>query len=254
MHKILGDYAAPASVESFIHKRSEKDRTRSVARLVGKRLIFAQETDDGSRLSEQAVKSFTGSDAISFRELFEEETTTIPTWHIHLAVNDRPQIRGTDIGIWRRVKLVPWTYRFTGAAQRPRAEVEDELWEERAGILNWLLFGLAQWRDNGLQEPNAVKAATNEYQQESDKLTDWIADRCVENPAAITKTNDLYVDYRDWCKQTGNLPYPQVKFGKELGARGFRSERPSHGDYRHKTVRHGIGLNANPNNWVDFEE
>jgi integrase len=60
--------------------------------------------------------------------------------------------------------------------------------------------------DEKLQDPDAVKAATNEYQQESDKLPDWIADRCVESPAAITKANDLYVDYRDWCKQTGNRP------------------------------------------------
>lgn len=66
----------------------------------------------------------------------------------------------------------------------------------------------------GLQEPDAVKAATNEYQQESDRIPDWIADRCVENPEAITKAGDLYVDYRDWCKQTGNRPHPQAKSGK----------------------------------------
>ena len=251
MHKILGDYAAPASVEAFIHKRSEQDRTRSVATLLGKRLIYAQETDDGSRLSEQAIKSFTGSDAISYRHLFAEEATTLPTWHIHLAVNEKPQIRGTDIGIWRRVKLIPWNHRFTGAGQRPRAEVEDELLAERAGILNWLLFGLAQWRDNGLQEPDAVKAATNEYQQESDTLADWIGDECILKPEAITKAGDLFVAYREWCKRTGNRPHSQSKFGRELETRGYRKERPTHGDYRFKTVRHGIGLNANPAQWVE---
>lgn len=105
-----------------------------------------------------------------------------------------------------------------------------------------------------MPEPDEVKITTNEYQQESDNLPDWITDRCVVNPAAITKVGDSYVDYRDWCKQTRKRPHAQAKFGREIGPRGFRSERPSHGNYLHKTVRNGIGLNAHPNNWVDPED
>ena len=128
----------------------------------------------------------------------------------------------------------------------------DELLAERAGILNWLVVGLEQWRR--LQEPDAVKVATNEYQKESDTLADWIGDECILNPAAITMATDLFVAYREWCKRTGNRPWSQTKFGRELEARGYRRERPTQGDYRFKTVRYGIGLNSNPNNWVEFEK
>jgi len=31
-------------------------------------------------------------------------------------------------------------------------------------------------------------------------------------------------------------------FGRELERLGFRSERPSDGRYRHRTIRRGIGL------------
>ena len=239
---VLGHYAGPGNVGSFVNKKQEGDRSRAVASMVGKRLIFAQETDDGCRLSEQAVKEFTGSDPVAYRRLYQEEAITFPTWHIHLAVNERPQIRGTDNGIWRRVKLVPWNHRFSGEDQRKREDIHAEFMEERSGILNWLLMGLTDWRMRGLQEPESVKVAINEYREESDTIAAWIADECHIHPQAVTRATELYTAYREWCRRTGHRAFTQNKFGRELESRGFRKEKPTHGEYRRAVVRHGIEL------------
>ena len=40
-----------------------------------------------------------------------------PTWKIGLCTYYKPTVRGTDFGIWRRIKLVPFDRVFKGAAQ-----------------------------------------------------------------------------------------------------------------------------------------
>ena len=238
--EMMGDYSGSAAIESFVHQRNEADRTRAVVGLIGKRLAFAQETDEACKLSEQAVKALTGSDPITFRRLYEEETETFPTWHIHLAVNERPQIRGTDHGIWRRVKLVPWNHQFDKAEERKRSVVIDEFMAEAPGILNWLLAGFTDWMANGLQEPAAVLAATEDYREESDVLGDWVADDCETGPRLMTPAVDLFTAYREWCKRCGLRPFTRTRFGTEMTKRGFLAERPKEGGYRDKTIRLGI--------------
>ena len=94
----------------------------------------------------------------------------------------------------------------------------------------------------GLQEPDSVKVAVAEYREESDTIAAWIADECHIHPQAVTRATDLYTAYREWCKRTGHRAFTQNKFGRELESRGFRKEKPTHGEYRRAVVRHGIEL------------
>lgn len=48
-------------------------------------------------------------------------------------------MRHLDEGVWRRMKLVPFTVSIP--KERRDQHLEDKLWEERSGILNWLLDG-----------------------------------------------------------------------------------------------------------------
>lgn len=242
LHRVFGTYAGPAPVEILLARRQDGDREIGVAKLAGKRLAFAQEADDGVRLSEATVKALTGSDPLTGRFLYQNNFEVMPTWHLHLAVNDRPSIRGTDHGIWRRVTLVPWSHTFTDAEKRPRATVEAELLAEGPGILNWLLDGYESWRADGLRPPAAVDAATSEYRSESDSVRAWIADACTVEAAAETPATDLFVNYRDWCRRAGDRGVSQTKFGRTLDALGHGKELPRSGQYRDRTVRMGLRI------------
>jgi putative DNA primase/helicase len=244
LNSVMGTYSGPAPIEVLLTKRNGDDRELGAAKLCGLRLAFAQEADDGARLSEAAVKALTGSDMVTGRNRYENSFAFMPTWHIHMAVNDKPTIRGTDHGIWRRVTLVPWLHTFAGAGQRSRAEVEAELLSEGSGILNWLLAGYTAWRATGLQPPEAVTAATASYRADSDSVRAWIADACATEPTAMAGATDLFSDYTIWCHKAGYRSVSQNKFGRTLDTMGHTKERPSSGDFRSKVVRIGLRLSG----------
>jgi putative DNA primase/helicase len=89
-----------------------------------------------------------GSSRIRARRLYENSFEFDPTYKIWLDCNHLPHIRSTHLGIWRRVKRI----RFLVAipeGERDR-NLEAKLKAESSGILNWMLRGLAMWREEGM--------------------------------------------------------------------------------------------------------
>ena len=240
--KVMGSYAGPVSASVFVSNGNDRDRDTKTAQLVGKRLAFAQEADDGSRLSESSVKSMTGSDVCTARYLYQNPFEVNPTWHIHLAVNHRPAIKGRDAGIWRRVLLTPWRATFDGEAKRDRAQIEAELFSEGAGILNWMIEGFQRWREEGLRPPSAVQAETSNYRNASDSIAAWMAEECFTGESAATGSTDLFVSYKEWCYRAGFEALTQTSFGRALEEMGFEKDRPTQGLHRNKVVRKGLGI------------
>ena len=60
----------------------------------------------------------------------------------------------------------------------------EKLKKEADGILRWAVEGCLMWQREGLNPPDVVKAATEEYRQEMDALSEFIADRCFVNETA----------------------------------------------------------------------
>jgi putative DNA primase/helicase len=106
---VLGeDYAIKANRDLFM-ARKQDNHPAQLARLFGKRLVVALETHEGARLDEGLVKELTGGDPICARRMREDPWQFVPTHKAILVTNHKPEIRGTDEGIWRRQRLVPFT-------------------------------------------------------------------------------------------------------------------------------------------------
>ena len=56
-----------------------------------------------------------------------------------MAVNHQPEIRGTDKGIWRRVRLIPFGVEISEEQQDQK--LLEKLIEEALGILAWVVRG-----------------------------------------------------------------------------------------------------------------
>jgi putative DNA primase/helicase len=114
-------------------KRNNDSTTNDIARLRGTRFVTTTETEQGKRLSEHLIKQVTGTDHMTARVLYGEYFDFVPTFKIFMATNHKPVIRGTDHGIWRRIKLIPFT--TTIANEKQDKHLEQKLLEEKAGII-----------------------------------------------------------------------------------------------------------------------
>lgn len=141
----------------------------------GSRLVFTAETNRGGRLNESMVKLLTGGDEISARGMHKDPVTFKPEALIFMATNHKPEIQGTDDGIWGRVKLIEWRESFKG---REDFGLEDRLKAEAPGIIDWALDGAAEWYRGKLREPERMQADARHFRAESDFfgtfIPDWI--------------------------------------------------------------------------------
>lgn len=243
--EILGDYAAPIPADVLVTAAGERDREKSVARLVGRRLCYAQEPDEGGKLAEGSLKAITGGDRLTARLEWERARVVTPTWHVHVCMNQLPQVRGTDYGLWRRLHIVRWGRTFSPEEQRPRAEIEKELLAEAPGIFRWLCDGFSAWRKGGLRPPSCVTTLTERYRQYSDSVSRWLAsDEVARDDGAVTPAGELYAAYCRYCIEEGCHAVTQAMFGRSLEGNGITKERPKAGPWRDTTVRVGVRLSA----------
>jgi putative DNA primase/helicase len=212
------DYATEAAPDLLLAKGNEHPTER--AQLFRRRVVFTNETDKGRRLAESFVKAITGRDPINCRRLYENHWRFWPTHKIILATNHRPEVRGTDHGIWRRLKLIPFGVVIPDHEQDKT--LPDKLRGEFPGILAWMVKGCLEWQANGLQYPDEVTAATAEYRAREDVLARFLSDRCITGPGMRSKASQLMTAYVEWCGQTGERPVKQKEFGERMTERGFQ--------------------------------
>lgn len=217
------DYAGGVAPSLLSAERKDTHPT-ALANLFGKRVAVTHETDSGSRLAEGVVKQATGGDRLTARRMREDFWEFTPTHTLFLATNSKPVVRGTDDGIWRRLRLIPFKVQIP-AAEQDRT-LGDRLRTEAPAILAWLVAGARDWYQHGLGEPEAVVEATQTYRGESDLIGEFLASRCVVESRAAVKAKDLYETFATWHREeVGGDPPTQTTFGRRLSDRGFDRHR-----------------------------
>ena len=219
---LMGDLGHKARAQILM--QDEHGRVpNEVAALAGKRLVVASELADGGRLNEGLIKDLTGGDTMSARFLYGEPFTFKPTFKLWLYGNHKPPIHGTDDGIWRRVRLIPFE------VQIPEGERDTtlpaKLRAELPGILSWALRGWQDYQQDGLPTPAAVRAATASYRSESDVLGKFLDDRCDLADGMTAEAGKLYTAYTEWATENGVRAQSNVRFAKALTERGFTKEK-----------------------------
>jgi P4 family phage/plasmid primase-like protien len=233
--KLIGrTYAIKASPELLLAKKGEAHPTER-ADLFGKRLVFCIETEAGRRLAEAIVKEMTGGDTMRARRMREDFWEFVPTHHIWLASNHKPAVWGTDKGIWRRIKLLPFVVSIPPDQQD--LNLKDKLRGELSGILNWALEGCRQWQRGGMKEPEKVSLATEGYKEEEDVVGEFIASYCERRAGCTITVHQLWRAYLEVRK---DAPLSQRTFSMRMRDAGFVSERFTAG--LHKGLSYYSGL------------
>lgn len=176
-------------------------------------------------MNESLVKSLTGGEPMLVRNLHKDFFEFRPIFKLILSGNHKPTIDGGDHGIWRRVCIVPWDVSIARNEQRPMADVLAEFWEERSGILNWILEGTQRYFTNGLIIPAKVRAATDSYREEMDPVANFIRDCLVEERGAKVQARPMYQAYCEWCDENAVRPFKETGFARLMSAKGMQRQR-----------------------------
>jgi putative DNA primase/helicase len=230
VQNILGDYAATAQTETFTRQNADKI-SNDIARLRGTRFVTAAETEQGKRLYEPVIKQITGNDKLTARFLYSEYFSFQPAFKLFMATNHKPNIKGTDYGIWRRIRLIPFT--TTVSPENQDMELESKLLREASGILNWLVEGATRWKRERLVTPELITSATDEYRGEMDVIGNFIKEVCVQYPPASIRVRELFKAYQDWCAENNEYANTERFFSLRLKEMGFKQTRTSEARFWH---------------------
>ncbi len=230
MAETLGDYAGTAAPGLMAASKSDRHPTE-IASLMGRRMVTAHESAENVVLREDFIKQATGDDRLEARWMRGDFFGFSPTHKLQLLTNHKPQVKGTDPGIWRRVLLVPYGAAFGTAAQVEAGThtglrdlgLMEALRGELEGILAWRVRGAVEWASGGgLAAPAAVRAASDAYRSEQDRVGQFVAECCERGVGAefmeplTDAMGGLYPAYVSWCKDGGVFALSKARFTDDV--------------------------------------
>lgn len=242
---LFGPISTVTDWSSFEQKKNGAGGPRpDLVRLRGARLVTVNEADARASIDEAQIKRMASGDMITARGLNKDDIEFYPNFLLQMATNAKPDIRGADEGIWRRVKLIPWT-RFFAEHEQDHTLIET-LKREAEGILAWAVRGAVEWYATGLQEPERVRGATRDYREAADILGGFIDEVAHGGWLAREENKKVpsawaYSLYKKWAltqSYTERDMLSQKKFKAALEERGFNAKRTSTG-----TVFLGLAAN-----------
>lgn len=250
MQKILGNYAHSANINTFLDTGAQSGSAPNpdIMAMDGKRFVFTAEPKKYAKIDENKVKTFTGEDSLSGRDLHEKGQRNFdPCFKLFISANNMLKLDMDEYSIKRRVIVIPFNH--TVKESQIDKHLVDNLLKEAPAIMNWLLEGVKAWKKEGLKThwsdqndglasgyPSLVVDAIRKYETESDNVLRWIEDDCtLEDDTARLTNKELYADYRQWCINNGEKPEKSNWWSRAMGKHGF--ER-----WRNKTVKGFKGI------------
>lgn len=218
--KVLGDYGCASRPETIAMKSytNGSQPSEDVARLAGVRFVNIPEPGKGMVLDAAKVKAMTGNDTLNARFLHENSFDFQPQFKIYVNTNFLPVINDMTLFSSDRIIIIPFDRHFD--EQSRDTTLKRRFAEEgvQSAILNWLLEGYRLLQKEGLYLPQSVKAATDRYQHDSDKMVLFFEDNLVEDATAEEPTSKVYARYKGWCQENGCYPESMKNFKQGLQA------------------------------------
>ncbi|MEM9109139.1 MAG: phage/plasmid primase, P4 family [Planctomycetota bacterium] len=227
IQNMMGEYAIQAPPDLLTARGQGPAHPCDIADLHGARLAVDSEVGQNIRMDEAKAKRLTGGDRVKGRPLFKDFIEFDPTFKLAATVNDKPKVPGDDDALYRRMHLVPFIIQIP--AEQQDKHLPEKLKREASGILRWAVEGCLEWARDGLQPPQCVVDATEEYRSEMDSVGTFIGDACSVGKGLEIQAGNLYNAYEYWASKSGLDPMTKTMFGKTIKKRGFKQKRGSKG-------------------------
>ena len=218
--KVLGEYGCTSRAETIAMKNytNGSQPSEDVARLAGVRFVNISEPTKGMVLDAAKIKAMTGNDTLNARYLHENSFDFQPQFKIYVNTNYLPVINDMTLFSSDRIIIIPFDRHFDEQTRDTSLKQKFAEAEVQSAILNWLLEGYRLLRKEGLRLPKSVKAATERYQHDSDKMVLFFEDKLVADDTAEELTATVYARYKGWCKDNGCYAEGMKNFKQGLEA------------------------------------
>jgi putative DNA primase/helicase len=186
-------------------------------------MVVSTENEIHQKIAEGLVKQLSAGDTVVARELYKPEREYVPQLKLFMLTNHKPTVEGGNEAIWRRIFPIPFTV-IIPQEERDHKLLE-KLQQEAEGVLAWAVRGCLDWQSQGLNPPNIVQQAKQDYRDESDSVALFMK-ACCERIANETVTkNHLHVAYQGWCRDAGYDAIKPRSFGSWLKKAGYKDDR-----------------------------
>lgn len=227
--RVLGNYSGKISAEALTMncKRNVKPE---MAELKGKRLIIASELEEGTRLNTGMVKQLCSTDPIQAEKKYKDPFSFDPSHTLVLYTNHLPKVSANDDGTWRRLIVIPFNAKITGASDIKN--FAEYLYNEAGpAILTWIIEGAekAIAADFHTKKPKVVLDAIAAYREENDWLGQFLEEHCDLDPSYTEKSGELYQAYRNACAASGEYIRSTSDFYGSLEKAGFGRRKTNAG-------------------------
>lgn len=217
---LLGPYCVQSPISMLLESRDSRSAAApELCDLRGARLSICSEPPPGAYINASVISVATGEDMLTARRLFQENQTWQPTHKFLVLGNHKLKTRGISEAIRRRLCLVDCGQKFEG--RRCDTHLYEKLLAELPGIANWAIQGFQQWQKTGLDVPESIRAAGDDFARENDPLADFIERGCDLDAGVACTRSDLFLHYQVFCAKNG-IAYP-------LSPQNFSAQLVEHG-------------------------
>ncbi|MEE3404623.1 MAG: phage/plasmid primase, P4 family, partial [Acutalibacteraceae bacterium] len=217
--KIMGDYGKTSNPEMLSTKFGNTNASgpsEEIARLAGVRFVNISEPEKKITFNAALVKRMTGNDTLNARFLHENSFDFKPNFKIFINTNYKPSVSDMTLFYSNRLKLIPFKRHFEEHEQDKGLKSFFSLPESQSAIFNWCYAGYKLFKKHGLSDPTAVTEATKEYQDESDRIGQFVDAWLEEGESFEERTSAVYRLYGQWCDKYGYRKENSTNFNNAI--------------------------------------
>lgn len=176
------------------------------------------------------VKQLCSTDEIQAEKKYKDPFSFVPSHTLVLYTNHLPKVGANDDGIWRRLAVIPFNAKITGASDIKN--YADYLYDNAGGyIMSWIIEGArkAIAADFKTKQPKVVEDAIESYREDNDWLGQFIEECCDVDKTFTAKSGELYQAYRAHCTLNGEYIRSTSDFYSSMEKAGFNKRKTNKG-------------------------
>lgn len=248
----VGDYCQQLDVMYLIGSRKDGGSPApDLLKCAKARYIPVNEPEAGCYLNQGLIKGMTGQDPQELRTLYQRDTVTVVFQGLLcMLANEMVKLKqGSDGGMKRRTKLVPFPSHFTATPSGPMefaidVTLSDKFQAWRPAMFHILVEGLKEYRDHGFgPDPEIVAQETTYYFKVNDSYADFLDEALIPDANNVITSRDLYTVFRMWFREN----HPDVrKLPDKSGLEIYMNQRFNRGPNRNAKIWSGYSIAWQP--------